>query len=69
MFFKDNPNQIRILEIYADENAYQAHLNTPHFKHYKKATANMIKSLKLIDVLAIDENSMPQIFIKISIPN
>ncbi|WP_047495251.1 putative quinol monooxygenase [Terriglobus sp. TAA 43] len=46
---KGHPNQIRILEIYRDEGAYQAHLLTPHFKKYKSATANMVKSLTLIE--------------------
>lgn len=65
MFHKENPNQIRILEIYADEEAYKTHLQTPHFKHYKTATANMVKSLTLIDMSAIDEQTMPQIFKKL----
>ena len=38
---KANPNEIRILEIYADKKAYQAHLETPHFKHYKTTTLKM----------------------------
>lgn len=65
MFHKEHPNQIRILEIYADEEAYKTHLQTPHFKHYKTATANMVKSLKLIDMSAIDGQTMPQIFKKL----
>ena len=65
MLHKENPNQIRILEIYADEEAYKTHLQTPHFKHYKTATANMVKSLKLIDMNAIDGEAMPQIFKKL----
>ncbi|GGH23441.1 antibiotic biosynthesis monooxygenase [Sphingobacterium alkalisoli] len=65
MFHKENPNQVRILEIYADGEAYKAHLQTPHFKHYKTATANMVKSLKLIDMSAIDGQTMPQIFKKL----
>ena len=35
---KRNPGQIRILEIYADEAAYHAHLQTPHFLTYKTST-------------------------------
>ncbi|MBQ3832221.1 MAG: antibiotic biosynthesis monooxygenase [Bacteroidales bacterium] len=41
--------QIRILEIYANKEAYQSHLQTAHFKKYKEGTAKMVKSLKLID--------------------
>ena len=31
---KETPDIIRIVEIYRDEAAYQAHLATPHFKKY-----------------------------------
>ena len=46
---KDQPAQIRIFETYADEAAYRAHLETPHFKKYKTGTQEMVKSLKLIE--------------------
>ena len=47
---RDNPNQIRILEVYADQEAYEAHLRTPHFLKYKRETAGMVTSLTLMDV-------------------
>ena len=46
---KEDPCKIYILEIYADKEAYQSHLQTAHFKRYKEGTAQMLKSLKLID--------------------
>lgn len=46
---KDDPTRITILEIYADSAAYQAHLKTPHFIKYKNGTADMVKSLELIE--------------------
>jgi quinol monooxygenase YgiN len=46
---KEQPTQIRILETYADEAAYRAHLETTHFKKYKTGTQGMVKSLKLIE--------------------
>ncbi|WP_223796350.1 putative quinol monooxygenase [Sphingomonas nostoxanthinifaciens] len=46
---KDHPAQIRILEIYADEAAYERHLTTPHFLKYKKGTAAMVRALRLIE--------------------
>ncbi len=46
---KDNPAQIRILEIYASREAYESHLKTPHFLRYKEATRDMVKSLRLLD--------------------
>ena len=46
---KADPNKVFILEVYADREAYQAHLQTAHFKKYKEGTAAMVKSLTLID--------------------
>ncbi len=46
---KEDPCKIYILEIYADRDAYQSHIQTAHFKKYKEGTARMVKSLKLID--------------------
>jgi len=65
MFQKDNPTEIRILEIYANKEAYEAHLQTPHFKKYKTTTLHMVKSLKLIELEAIDQETMPRIFNKL----
>jgi len=62
---KENPTQVRILEIYADRNAYESHLKTPHFQKYKTTTLKMVKSLKLIDMEAIDKQSMVEIFRKL----
>ncbi|WP_222430994.1 putative quinol monooxygenase [Mucilaginibacter pallidiroseus] len=47
---KDNPANITILEIYANEAAYQSHIQTPHFKKYKATVEKMVKSLELINV-------------------
>ena len=65
LFQEDDSTEIRILEIYADQEAYEAHLETSHFKHYKTSTQEMVKSLNLVDMKAIDENTMPEIFEKI----
>ena len=46
---KNNPAQIRIFEMYANVDAYNAHLETPHFKKYKIGTQKMVKSLKLVE--------------------
>lgn len=64
MYQKKNPTEIRLLEIYANEEAYQSHLKTPHFLHYKNTTLKMVKSLELIDMEAIDREMMPNIFTK-----
>ena len=65
MYQKENPTAIRLLEIYANKEAYESHLQTPHFKHYKTATLKMVRSLKLIDMEAIDKGTMPTIFTKL----
>lgn len=66
MYEKENPNEIKISEIYKDTEAYELHLQTPHFKHYKTTTLKMVKSLKLVDMEAIDERTMSRIFVKLS---
>lgn len=65
MYLRDDSTQIRILEIYADPDAYQSHLKTPHFQKYKTTTLKMVKSLNLIDMNAIDPESMKMMFVKI----
>ena len=53
VYDKKNPAHITIFEIYADENAYKFHVQTPHFKKYKSTVQDMVKSLELIDVAPI----------------
>ncbi len=65
MYQKENPTQVRILEIYANREAYELHLKTSHFQTYKSTTLKMVKSLKLIDMEAIDIETMPNIFRKL----
>jgi quinol monooxygenase YgiN len=47
------PTQIRLLEVYADQAAYEAHVRSPHFVKYKTLTERMVKSLKLIEATPI----------------
>ena len=56
--------QIRILEIYASEEAYQQHLKTEHFQKYKQGTLHMVKDLKLPTMKPLDLETMKQIFKK-----
>ena len=64
MFEKERPYQVRILEIYADKESYQSHLKTPHFLVYKNSTLKMVKSLKLVEMDALDVKTMPTLFKK-----
>ena len=56
--------QIRILEIYASDEAYQQHLKTPHFQKYKQGTLHMVKDLKLPTMKPLDPGTMKLIFKK-----
>ena len=57
---KKNPSMITILETYASTEAYQAHIQTEHFKKYKTAVVDMVKQLELIDVVPIAIQSKPK---------
>jgi quinol monooxygenase YgiN len=50
---KEKPSHVFVFEMYADIDAYKAHLETAHFKKYKSATQDMVKSLKLRDTVPI----------------
>ncbi|GAB3921756.1 putative quinol monooxygenase [Larkinella terrae] len=65
MYQKENPTQIRILEMYASRADYEQHLKTPHFQKYKTSTLKMVKSLKLVDMDAVDPSTMRRIFSKL----
>jgi 4-carboxymuconolactone decarboxylase len=56
---KDHPTHVTVFEVYADEQAYQAHLQTPHFKKYKETTKDMVKSLELTDMTPIGLATKP----------
>lgn len=56
--------KIRILEIYRDQKAYEDHIKSKHFQHYKTTTLKMFKDLKLVDMNALDVSLIKKIFIK-----
>ena len=60
----DDSTHIRILEIYASEEAYQQHLKTDHFQKYKQGTLHMVKDLKLPTMKPLDPETMKLIFKK-----
>ena len=61
---QDHPTEIRILEIYKNREAYESHLKTAHFLKYKTTTLKMVRSLKLVDMEALDAETMSSIFLK-----
>ena len=60
----EDSTKIRILEIYASEEAYQNHLKTDHFQKYKQGTLHMVKDLKLPSMKPLDPETMKLIFKK-----
>jgi quinol monooxygenase YgiN len=63
----EDSTHIRILEIYASEEAYQSHIKTEHFLKYKQGTLHMVKSLKLPTMHPLDPETMNLIFNKLRI--
>ena len=64
MEMKSEEYKIKIIEIYANQKAYEDHLKTPHFQYYKTNTLKMVKELKLLDINALDTQTMQAIFKK-----
>jgi quinol monooxygenase YgiN len=50
---KDNPARIRVFEMYTNADAYQTHLQTPHFQKFRTTTDKMVISRKLLDAVPI----------------
>ena len=50
---KKDASSITIFEVYANLEAYQSHIATPHFKKYKETVKDMVLSLELIDTKLI----------------
>lgn len=51
---KKDASLITIMEVYANLEAYQSHILTPHFKKYKDTVKDMVLSLELIDTELIE---------------
>lgn len=61
---KKDDCQIRILEIYASQEAYQSHIKSVHFQKYKQGTLHMVKSLELVDMNQMAPETLSMIFKK-----
>ena len=53
VYEKNKPTHVTVFEIYASQEAYQAHLKTAHFIKYKTSTKDMVKSLELVETVPI----------------
>ena len=59
---KEDSTQVRILEIYASQQAYQHHIQTEHFLKYKQGTLHMVKHLKLNDLQPLTPETIGKVF-------
>lgn len=50
---KENPSRLRFFEMYTDEAAFRAHIDSPHFRKYRATTQGMIRSRKLIETIPV----------------
>ena len=50
---------MRVFEVYRDASAYQAHLQTPHFKKFRDTTNAMVTSRKLMDATPVSLATKP----------
>lgn len=62
MQMKENPNLVRIVEIYKNKDAYEKQIQSAHFQKYKQGTLKMVKDLKLLDSNALSPEGMTDIF-------
>lgn len=53
VYEKEHPTHVTVFEIYANADAYKAHLLTPHFLKYKTGTRDMVISLELVETVPI----------------
>ncbi len=54
MYDKSNSADMLFFEMYADENAYQAHLDTLHFQKYFHSTKDMITTSILLEAVPVE---------------
>lgn len=57
---KENPTHLRFFEIYADEQAYRQHIESPHFKKYVDVTRSMITARKLFETEPLSLSAKPR---------
>lgn len=56
--------QIRIIEIYAGQEAYKSHIASSHFQTYKQGTLHMVKHLDLVDCRPMNPQTIGLVFKK-----
>ena len=56
---KGHPNHIRVLEIYIDESAYQAHLQIANFRKIRASTSQMVLNRRLFEAAPVELGAKP----------
>ena len=51
---EENPDKLTFFELYASEEAYQQHRDTPHFKQYIETTKDMTVAKKLLTPVPVE---------------
>lgn len=50
---KENPSKLRFFEMYTDEAAFKAHIDSPHFRKFRATARDMVVSRKLIETVPV----------------
>jgi quinol monooxygenase YgiN len=50
---KDYPTKLKFFEVYTDQAAFNAHIESAHFRKYRSTTKDMITSRRLIETVPI----------------
>lgn len=58
---KGNPGRIRVLEMYVDARAYQAHVQTPHFQKFRAVTEAMVLHRQLHEAVPVRLGAKPSL--------
>lgn len=61
---KGTSSTFRVIEVYRDKAAYEAHLKTPHFLRYKEASLPLVASLCLLDTESLQPELLPMLLKK-----
>lgn len=49
----DDPTQVRVLEVYANQGAYESHIRSAHFLRFRTASAPIVRSQELVPIKPI----------------
>jgi quinol monooxygenase YgiN len=58
---KDNPARMRVLEIYADADAYRAHLQSAHFQKFVRDLQPILRSRAVFETVPVLLGAKPQL--------